>query len=120
MSGVINYLKGNTIYIVTLSLHGDPSNHLDSIAEGNIDQHRKSPFQQWIFSNADAAVEAAQGIAAAVDKSIGDELGVTVKEDIMDGSQDILLCVELYDKSDDSPQFRIYVTAFQKHGREWL
>ena len=69
MSGVINYLKGNTIYIVTLSLHGDPSNHLDSIADGNIDQHRKSPFQQWIFSNADAAVEAAQGIAAAVDKS---------------------------------------------------
>lgn len=120
MSGVINWLKGNTIYIVTLSLYGDPEGHLDSISENNIDEHRKSPFQQWIFNSGEEAVEAAQAIAGAVDKSTGEDLGITVKENIMGSSQDILLCVELYDKSDDTVQFRIYVTAFQKQGREWL
>ena len=120
MSGVINWLKGNTIYIVTLSLYGDPAGHLDSISENNLDEHKKSPFQQWIFNSGEEAVEAAQAIAAAVDKSTGQDLGVTVKEDIMKGSQDLLLCVELYDKSDDTSQFRIYVTAFQKQGKEWL
>jgi len=120
MSGVINWLKGNTVYIVTLTLYGNPDGHLDTIAENNIDEHKKSPFQQWIFNSGEEAVEAAQAIAAAVDKSTGQDLGITLKENIMAGSQDIILCVELYDKSDDTVQFRIYVTAFQKQGREWL
>ena len=120
MSGVINWLKGNTVYIVTLTLYGDPDGHLDTISENNIDEHKKSPFQQWIFNSGEEAVEAAQAIAAAVDKSTGQDLGITLKENIMGGSQDILLCVELYDKSDDTVQLRIYVTAFQKQGREWL
>ena len=115
MSGVINWLKGNTVYIVTLTLYGDPDGHLDTISENNIDEHKKSPFQQWIFNSGEEAVEAAQAIAAAVDKSTGQDLGITLKENIMGGSQDIILCVELYDKSDDTVQFRIYVTAFQKH-----
>ena len=120
MSGVINYLRGNTVYIVTLTLYGDPDGHLDSISENNIDEHKKSPFQQWIFNSGEEAVEAAQAIAGAVDKATGEDLGITVKENIMGSSQDILLCVELYDKSDDTVQFRIYVTAFQKQGREWM
>jgi len=120
MSGVINWLKGNTVYIVTLTLYGDPDGHLDTISENNIDEHKKSTFQQWIFNSGEEAVEAAQAIAAAVDKSTGQDLGITLKENIMGGSQDIILCVELYDKSDDTVQFRIYVTAFQKQGREWL
>ena len=120
MSGVINWLKGNTIYIVTLTLYGDPEGHLDTIAESNIDEHRKSPFQQWIFNSGEEAVEAAQAIAAAIDKTTGQELGITVKENIMSGSQDIVLCVELHDKSDDTVQMRLYVTAYQKQGREWL
>ena len=119
MSGVINWLKGNTIYIVTLTLSGDPDGHLDSISENNLDEHKKAPFQQWIFNSGEEAVDAAQGIANAVNKVVGQELGATVKEDIMNGSQDMLLCVELYDKSDDTSQFRIYVTAYQKQGREW-
>ena len=120
MSGVINWLKGNTVYIVTLTLYGDPDGHLDTISENNIDEHKKSPFQQWIFNSGEEAVEAAKAIAAAVEKSTGQDVGITLKENIMGGSQDILLCVELYDKSDDTVQFRIYVTAFQKQGREWL
>ena len=120
MSGIINWLKGNTVYIVTLTLYGDPEGHLDTIAETNIGEHKKSPFQQWIFNSGEEAVDAAQAIAAAVDKTTGEDLGVKVKENIMGGSQDILLCVELYDKSDDTVQMRLYVTAFQKHGREWV
>tara|TARA_R110001592_G_scaffold320742_1_gene598954 strand:+ start:9865 stop:10227 length:363 start_codon:yes stop_codon:yes gene_type:complete len=120
MSGVINWLKGNTIYIVTLTLYGDPDGHLDSISENNVDEHKKSPFQQWIFNSGQEAIDAAQGIAAAVDESTGEDLGVKLKENIMGSSQDILLCVELYDKSDDTVQFRIYVTAYQKQGKEWL
>ena len=120
MSGVINWLKGNTVYIVTLTLYGDPDGHLDTISENNIDEHKKSPFQQWIFNSGEEAIDAAQAIAAAIDKKIGQKLGVRLKEDIMGGSQDIVLCVELYDKSDDTVQMRLYVTAFQKQGREWL
>jgi len=120
MSGIINWLKGNTVYIVTLTLYGDPEGHLDTLSEASIAEHKNSPFQQWIFNSGEDAVEAAQAIAGAVDKKIGQDLGVSVKEDIMRGSQDILLCVELYDKSDDTAQMRIYVTAFQKQGREWL
>ena len=120
MSGVINWLKGNTIYIVTLTLYGDPDGHLDTIAESSIEEHRKSPFQQWIFNSAEEAVEASQAIAAAIDKTTGQDLGIKVKEKIINGSQDIVLCVELYDKSDDTVQMRLYVTAFQKQGREWL
>ena len=120
MSGVINWLKGNTVYIVTLTLYGDPDGHLDTISENNIDEHKKSPFQQWIVNSGEEALDAAQAIAAAVDKSTGEELGIRIKENIMGGSQDIVLCVELYDKSDDTVQMRLYVTAFQKQGREWL
>ena len=120
MSGVINWLKGNTVYIVTLTLYGDPDDHLDSIAESELSEHRNSPFQQWIFNSGEEAIDAAQAIAAAVDKKIGQKLGVRLKEDIMKGSQDIILCVELYDESDDTVQMRLYVTAFQKQGREWV
>ena len=119
MSGVINWLQGNKIFIVTLTLYGDPDGHLSGVAESNIKDHQKSPFQQWIFNSGQEAVEAAQVIAAAVDKTTGQDLGVTVKEDIMEGSQDIILCVELYDTSDDTVQMRIYVTAFQKQGKGW-
>ena len=38
MSGVINWLKGNTVYIVTLTLYGNPDGHLDTISENNIDE----------------------------------------------------------------------------------
>ena len=120
MSGLINWLMGNEIHIVTLTLYGDPDAHLDTIAESNLEEHKKSPFQQWIFNSGPEAVEAAQVIAAAVNRSVGQDLGVSIKEDIMKGSQDILLCAELYDKSDDTVQFRIYVTAFQKQGKAWL
>ena len=120
MSGIINWLKGNTVYIVTLTLYGNPDGHLDSISEFNMEEHRKSPFQQWVFNSGEQAVEAAQAIAAALNEHTDEDLGIRVKENIMSSSQDIVLCVELYDESDDTVQMRLYVTAFQKQGREWL
>ena len=120
MSAVINWLKGNTVYIVTLTLYGDPEGHLDTLAEINVDEHKKSPFQQWVFNSGEEAVEASKAITAAVIKVSGQDLGVRIKENIINGSQDIVLCVELYDESDDTVQVRLYVTAYQKQGREWV
>ena len=63
MSNVINYFLGNTIFILTLTRSGNPDNH-PALLE------TMSPVQQWIFSDANMAVEAAQSIYASIDNKL--------------------------------------------------
>ena len=116
MSNVINYFLGNTIYILTLTCSGNPDNH-PALME------KMSPVQQWIFNDPNRAVQAAEAIYTSIDNKLREsgesELNppVNLKETVKQSS-DIMLALR-FDDTDDDELYRIYITGFQKHGREW-
>ena len=113
MSEIINWLAGNTIFIVNYTRFGDPAGHIEDLNE-------LSPFQQWIFRDVDEALEAAKQITVAIqEKCKGTKLDIKRLEDITKQSEDILLSLALIDESDDTVQARIYITAYRKNGRVW-
>lgn len=116
MSNVINYFLGNTIYILTLTRSGNPDNH-PALLEN------MSPLQQWIFNDPNRAVEAAEAIYTSIDNKLREsgesELNPPVNlKEITAQSSDIMLALR-FDDTDDDELYRIYITGFQKHGREW-
>lgn len=124
MSGIINWLKSNTAFVVTLTLYGDPEYHLDIFKEKTTGEKTLAPFQQWVFSDADKARMAAQGICEAIiekAKEVGTTITLNPREEVAKNSQDIVLCLELDDDEDDTTQYRLYVTAFQQRSfGEWV
>lgn len=122
---IINWLKSNKAFVVTLTLYGDPAFHLEVFKENNSGRDGGiAPFQQWIFGDADKARMAAQGICEAIiekAKEGGSTIKINPREEVAKGSQDIVLCLELDDDHDDSTQYRLYVTAYQqKSFGEWI
>lgn len=124
MSGIINWLRTSRVYVVTLTLYGDPSYHMGVFKENNSGSDAIAPFQQWIFNDAEMAQRAAQGICKAIvekGKEAGSTIEINILEDVAKSSRDIVLCVEMNDDSDDSTQYRLYVSAFeQKPSGEWI
>ena len=113
MSEIINWLSGNTIFIVNYTRFGDLSGHIEDLND-------LSPFQQWIFRDVDEALEAAKQITLAIqEKCKGTKLDIKRLEDITKQSEDMLLSLALIDESDDTVQARIYITAYRKNGRVW-
>jgi len=116
MNGIINWLKSNRAYIVTLTLYGDPTYHLDLFKETNSNSDAIAPFQQWVFADPKMAQRAAQGICQAViekAKNAGSTLTITPRQDVAKSSRDLILCMEIKDDHDDTTQYRLYVTAFE-------
>ena len=116
MSNVINYFLGNTIYILTLTRSGNPDNHPDLL-------ENMSPLQQWIFNDPNRAVEAAEAIYHSIDNKLREsgesELNPPINlEEVVNKSKDIMLALQFND-SDDDELYRIYLTRFQKQGKEW-
>ncbi len=122
MSGIINWLKQNRVYIVTLTLYGDPDYHMDIFKERDpVKEAKLAPFQQWVFSDGESAKIASQGICEAVIKKgseVGKTIDLVVKEEVIENSSDVVLCVEL--KCDGDTQYRLYVTAFSNKSGEWI
>lgn len=116
MSNVINYFLGNTIYILTLTRSGDPSQHPELMNE-------LSPLQQWIFSDSNVAIQAAEAIYKSIDNKLREagesELNPPINlKELVEQSSDIMLALR-FDDTEDDELYRIYITGFQKHGREW-
>lgn len=121
---IINWLKSNKAFVVTLTLYGDPAFHLDIFKESNSGSDAIAPFQQWIFSDPEMAQRAAQGICGAIiekAKKAGSTITINPREEVAKSSQDIVLCLEMDDDHDDTTQYRLYVTAFeQKTFGDWI
>lgn len=119
---IINWLKSNKAFVVTLTLYGDPAFHIEVFKESS--NYTIAPFQQWIFGDADKARRAAQSICEAIiEKAKESDSTITINplEEVAKGSQDIVLCLELNDDHDDTTQYRLYVTAYQqKSFGEWI
>ena len=124
MNGIINWLKSNKAFVITLTLYGDPKYHLDIFREDNSGEDAIAPFQQWIFSEPEMAQRAAQAICEAViqkGKKAGSTITVNPRPEVAKSSQDIVLCLELDDDEDDTTQYRLYITAFEhKPSGEWI
>ena len=97
MSNVINYFLGNTIYILTLTRSGDP------------DQHPAIKAAEGIFQNLD------KRLREAGNPELNPPINLT---DVAAKSPDIMLALQLNDSEDDE-LYRIYISGFQKNGREW-
>ena len=116
MSNVINYFLGNTIYILTLTRSGDPDQHPALLEEVSL-------IMQWVFNDSDEAIKAAEGIFQNLDKRLREagnpELNPPINlTDVAAKSPDIMLALQLNDSEDDE-LYRIYISGFQKNGREW-
>ena len=124
MNGIINWLRSNNAFIVTLHLHGDPAGHMKIFREDHEGEGAIAPFQQWIFDNVKDAQEAAQGIVQAImnkAEESNSKLEVNLREDIIKNSRDVVLCLDLHDTEDDAIQYRLHVTAFKlKPNGEWI
>lgn len=124
MNGIINWLRSNNAFIVTLHLHGDPAGHMKIFREDHEGEDAIAPFQQWIFDNVKDAQEAAQGIVQAImnkAEESNSKLEVNLREDIIKNSRDVVLCLDLHDTGDDAIQYRLHVTAFKlKPNGEWI
>ena len=82
-----------------------------------------SPLMQWIFNDPDEAIQAAEGIFKNIDERLREagesQLNPPINlKDVAGKSQDIMLALQLND-SDDDELYRIYISGFQKNGREW-
>jgi hypothetical protein len=124
MNGIINWLRSNNAFIVTLHLHGDPAGHMKIFREDHEGEDAIAPFQQWIFDTGKDAQEAAQGIVQAImnkAEESNSKLEVNLREDIIKNSRDVVLCLDLHDTEDDAIQYRLHVTAFKlKPNGEWI
>jgi|SaaInlStandDraft_1057018.scaffolds.fasta_scaffold06712_8 hypothetical protein len=124
MNGIINWLRSNNAFIVTLHLHGNPAGHMQIFREDQEGEGAIAPFQQWIFDNVIGAQEAAQGIVQAIMSKAEEKnskLELKVREDIIKNSRDVVLCLDLHDTEDDAIQYRLHVTSFkQKPNGEWI
>lgn len=117
MSGVINWLQGNTIFILTCALSGDPDYHPESIKT-------MAPLQQWVFRNPHEAVDAAETITSAINVRLveNEESELAQPEiwkELVEQSQDIIFAAQLKDV-EGHLLYNLYITAFKKDGRKWI
>ena len=117
MSGIINWLRGDTITIMTL---------LQLESDSNIPSafHRRPKMAQWVLSHNDIEIRSALeqlvgSIATEFDNESDFDLEITQNDDLRSKTPDCSLVVDIIDNGMESVMFRIFLTGFIRKGGKW-
>ena len=117
MSGIINWLRGDTITIMTL-LQLENDSNIPSAFDG------RPKMAQWVLSHNDIEIRSALeqlvgSIATKFDNESNYDLRITQNDDLRSKTPDCSLVVDIIDDEMESVMFRIFLTGFIRKGGKW-